>query len=98
MAGSVPATNAANVGRPSTEEKQMAKYLLLKHYRGAPASINDVPMDRWTPSERPSGPHRSGRRRPLISCRASPGRDSVRNQPSLRRPWTPGRCLSPNPR
>ncbi|ELB90628.1 hypothetical protein Rwratislav_23304, partial [Rhodococcus wratislaviensis IFP 2016] len=23
----------------------MAKYLLLKHYRGAPASINDVPMD-----------------------------------------------------
>ncbi len=25
----------------------MAKYLLLKHYRGAPASVNDVPMDRW---------------------------------------------------
>jgi hypothetical protein len=29
----------------------MAKYLLLKHYRGAPASQNDVPMDRWTPDE-----------------------------------------------
>ncbi|MCC3274519.1 MULTISPECIES: YciI family protein [unclassified Arthrobacter] len=29
----------------------MAKYLLLKHYRGAPAPINDVPMDQWTPQE-----------------------------------------------
>ena len=29
----------------------MAKYLLLKHYRGAPAPANDVPMDRWTPAE-----------------------------------------------
>ena len=29
----------------------MAKYLLLKHYRGAPAPINDVPMDRWSPAE-----------------------------------------------
>src|SRR3954467_11035138 len=29
----------------------MAKYLLLKHYRGAPASVNDVPMDQWTPEE-----------------------------------------------
>ena len=27
------------------------KYLLLKHYRGAPAPANDVPMDRWTPEE-----------------------------------------------
>ncbi len=27
------------------------KYLLLKHYRGAPAPPNDVPMDRWTPEE-----------------------------------------------
>ncbi|WP_028927761.1 YciI family protein [Pseudonocardia acaciae] len=27
------------------------KYLLLKHYRGAPASVNDAPMDRWTPEE-----------------------------------------------
>jgi hypothetical protein len=35
----------------TTEENVMAKYLLLKHYRGAPAPVNDVPMDRWTPDE-----------------------------------------------
>jgi hypothetical protein len=29
----------------------MAKYLLLKHYRGAPAAVHDVPMDQWTPEE-----------------------------------------------
>jgi hypothetical protein len=29
----------------------MAKYLLLKHYRGAPAAVNDVPMDKWAPEE-----------------------------------------------
>jgi hypothetical protein len=29
----------------------MPKYLMLKHYRGAPAPVNDVPMDRWTPEE-----------------------------------------------
>jgi hypothetical protein len=29
----------------------MAKYLLLKHYRGAPAAVNNVPMDQWTPVE-----------------------------------------------
>src|SRR5215475_6385670 len=29
----------------------MAKYLLLKHYRGAPAAVNGVPMDQWTPAE-----------------------------------------------
>ncbi|WP_436533215.1 YciI family protein [Actinoplanes sp. HUAS TT8] len=29
----------------------MAKYLLLKHYRGAPAPVNDVTMDKWTPEE-----------------------------------------------
>ena len=29
----------------------MAKYLMLKHYRGAPAPVNDVPMDQWTPEE-----------------------------------------------
>jgi hypothetical protein len=33
------------------EETMMAKYLLLKHYRGAPAAVNDVPMDQWTPEE-----------------------------------------------
>jgi hypothetical protein len=29
----------------------MAKYLMLKHYRGAPEPVNNVPMDRWTPEE-----------------------------------------------
>ncbi|MFF4410547.1 YciI family protein [Streptomyces sp. NPDC001262] len=29
----------------------MAKYLLLKHYRGAPQAVNCVPMDQWTPEE-----------------------------------------------
>jgi hypothetical protein len=29
----------------------VTKYLLLKHYRGAPAAVNDVPMERWTPDE-----------------------------------------------
>src|SRR3954447_21428426 len=33
------------------KENDMAKYLLLKHYRGAPAPVNNVPMDRWTPDE-----------------------------------------------
>jgi hypothetical protein len=33
------------------EEITMAKYLLLKHYRGAPAAVNDVPMDQWEPAE-----------------------------------------------
>ena len=29
----------------------MAKYLLLKHYRGAPPAVNNVMMDEWTPEE-----------------------------------------------
>ena len=29
----------------------MAKYLLLKHYRGAPEAVNHVPMDQWQPDE-----------------------------------------------
>ncbi|MBP2475610.1 hypothetical protein JOF53_004482 [Crossiella equi] len=29
----------------------MAKYLLLKHYRGAPAPVNNVEMSHWTPEE-----------------------------------------------
>jgi hypothetical protein len=29
----------------------VAKYLLLKHYRGAPPAVNDVAMERWTPEE-----------------------------------------------
>ena len=33
------------------ERHTIAKYLLLKHYRGAPDAVNNVPMDRWTPQE-----------------------------------------------
>jgi hypothetical protein len=33
------------------KENLMAKYLLLKHYRGAPAAVNNVPMDQWSPEE-----------------------------------------------
>jgi hypothetical protein len=29
----------------------MPKYLLLKHYRGAPAAVNNIPMPEWTPDE-----------------------------------------------
>jgi hypothetical protein len=29
----------------------VAKYLLLKHYRGAPPAVNDVPMEQWSPEE-----------------------------------------------
>ena len=29
----------------------MAKYLLLKHYRGAPAPPNNVPWEQWAPGE-----------------------------------------------
>jgi len=29
----------------------MAKYLLLKHYRGGPEALNCAPMDQWTPDE-----------------------------------------------
>src|SRR5436853_926937 len=36
---------------PAPKEKTMAKYLLLKHYRGAPAPANNVPMDQWQPAE-----------------------------------------------
>jgi hypothetical protein len=38
-------------GRIPSEENVMAKYLLLKHYRGAPAPVNNVPMDHWAPEE-----------------------------------------------
>ncbi len=27
------------------------KYLILKHYRGAPEAVNPAPMDQWTPDE-----------------------------------------------
>lgn len=29
----------------------MAKYLLLKHYRGAPDAVNKAPMSEWSPAE-----------------------------------------------
>lgn len=29
----------------------MAKYLMLKHYRGGKPAVNDVPMSQWTPAE-----------------------------------------------
>jgi hypothetical protein len=29
----------------------MTKYLLLKHYRGAPQPVNNISMDQWTPEE-----------------------------------------------
>ena len=49
--GFVPAVNTATMGLYRTKENMMTKYLLLKHYRGAPAPVNDVPMDQWTPEE-----------------------------------------------
>src|SRR5437763_15324122 len=38
-------------GRAGTRGDTMAKYLLLKHYRGAPTPVNDVPMAKWAPEE-----------------------------------------------
>src|ERR1700683_5586699 len=38
-------------GRTGPRRPSMAKYLLLKHYRGAPEAVNCVPMDQWTPEE-----------------------------------------------
>jgi hypothetical protein len=29
----------------------VAKYLFLKHYRGAPEPVNNIPMSEWTPDE-----------------------------------------------
>jgi hypothetical protein len=46
-----PRSERGHNGLYRTEENMMAKYLLLKHYRGAPASVNGVPMDQWTPEE-----------------------------------------------
>ena len=51
MGGFVPGVNAARMGRTLHEETQM-KYLLLKHYRGGPTPVTDMPMiDKWTPEE-----------------------------------------------
>src|SRR4051812_38160081 len=39
-------------GRPLRRRTPMAKYLLLKHYRGGPAPVVDYdPMDKWSPAE-----------------------------------------------
>jgi len=46
-----PRSENGHNGPYRTKENTMAKYLLLKHYRGAPERVNDVPMDRWTPEE-----------------------------------------------
>lgn len=27
------------------------KYLMLKHYRGAPTAVNDLPADQWAPAD-----------------------------------------------
>jgi len=40
-----------NHGRTTSRRPSMTKYLLLKHYRGAPEAVNEVPMDKWTPGE-----------------------------------------------
>jgi hypothetical protein len=36
--GSIPGVNPATMGPYHTNENMMAKYLLLKHYRGAPGT------------------------------------------------------------
>jgi len=46
-----PRFEDGHTGR-TNEETTMAKYLLLKHYRGGPAQAVDcVPMDQWSPDE-----------------------------------------------
>jgi hypothetical protein len=46
------AWKAAHNGRHGLEEDAMAKYLLLKHYRGGPEPMPAcTPMDEWTPEE-----------------------------------------------
>src|SRR5215218_5834511 len=39
------------MGPTAPRRNMMAKYLLLKHYRGAPAPVNDLPMEQWAPEE-----------------------------------------------
>jgi len=46
-----PPSEHGHNGPYRTKENMMTKYLLLKHYRGAPTPVNNVPMDRWTPEE-----------------------------------------------
>jgi hypothetical protein len=46
-----PSARLLHDGANAEEDNPMARYLLLKHYRGAPTPVNNVPMDRWTPDE-----------------------------------------------
>src|SRR4051812_27941666 len=46
-----PRARCGHRGRTTARRPSMTKYLLLKHYRGAPEAVNDVPMDQWTPEE-----------------------------------------------
>src|SRR6188474_1634919 len=46
-----PSSEHGHNGPEHGKENTMAKYLLLKHYRGAPAAVNNVPMDQWKPDE-----------------------------------------------
>src|SRR5699024_3203745 len=46
-----PLGERGRTSRTDRRRRPMAKYLLLKHYRGAPAATNDVPMEQWTPEE-----------------------------------------------
>jgi hypothetical protein len=49
--GSVPGLSTAAMGR-TRKDNMMAKYLLLKHYRGGPAPAVDwAPIDQWMPDE-----------------------------------------------
>src|SRR5260370_31200421 len=50
--GPAPSQGASRPAGPTShKENTMAKYLLLKHYRRAPAPVNNVPMDQWRPDE-----------------------------------------------
>jgi hypothetical protein len=50
--GIVPGVSAANNGCDTPRENIMAKYLLLKHYRGGPTPFVDFgTMDQWTQAE-----------------------------------------------
>ena len=51
MGDSAPSQGYGRSHDGPDEENTMAKYLLLKHYKGAPAAVNDVPMDQWRPEE-----------------------------------------------
>src|SRR5688572_9325696 len=46
-----PRADVGQPGRHPTRRTPMAKYLLLKHYRGSPEPEGFVPMDQWTPDE-----------------------------------------------